>query len=121
MLFHNLITVDRKEGKSAYKEMNLSAISYFPIYLYIGYKGISVYEKNKAGPLKSLGAKFHCTCFWAACSSPEVDAILSCMSCWGASFFNIFIFLGGAGILQLWWGYLRGFSTFGGHRGAPRK
>ena len=38
---------------------------------------------------------------------------------WGASFFNIFIFLGGAGILQLWWGYLRGFSTFRGLHGAP--
>ena len=38
----------------------LDPISYFPIYFYIGYKGISVYGKNKAGPLKSLGAKFHC-------------------------------------------------------------
>ena len=32
---------------------------------------------------------------------------------------NIFIFLGGAGILQLWWAYLRGFSTFRGLHGAP--
>ena len=40
---------------------------------------------------------------------------------WGASFLNIFIFLGGAGILQLWGAYLRGFSTFGSHYGAPRK
>ncbi len=32
-------------------------ISYFPNYFYIGYKGISVYQ---AGPVKSLGAKFHC-------------------------------------------------------------
>ena len=39
----------------------------------------------------------------------------------GASFFNIFMFLGGARILQLWWGYLRGFITFGGHHGAPTK
>ncbi len=38
---------------------------------------------------------------------------------WGASFFNIFIFLGGAGTLQLWWGYLRGFSIFRGLHGAP--
>ena len=36
-------------------------MNHFSIYFYIGYKEISVYGKNQAGPMKSLGAKFHCT------------------------------------------------------------
>ena len=49
-----------KKGNPPIRENISSPIKHFPIYFYIGYKGISVYGKNKAGPLKSLGAKFHC-------------------------------------------------------------
>ena len=40
--------------------MILGHIDYFPIYFYIDYEGISVFGEDKAGPVKSLGAKFHC-------------------------------------------------------------
>ena len=50
-----------RKGIPPIREIILGPISYFPVYFYIGYKGISVYGKNWAGPVKSLGAKFHCT------------------------------------------------------------
>ena len=50
-----------RKGNPPIRENISSPIKHFLIYFYIGYKGISVYGKNKAGPLKSLGAKFHCT------------------------------------------------------------
>ena len=49
-----------RKGIPPIREIISGPIGYFPIYFYIGYKGISVHRKNKAGPLKSLGAKFHC-------------------------------------------------------------
>ena len=49
-----------RKGNSSIREKISSPIKHFPIYFYIGSKGISVYGKNKAGPLKSLGVKFHC-------------------------------------------------------------
>ena len=49
-----------KKGNPPKREMIQGPISYFLIYFYIGYKGISVFGKNWAGPLKSLGEKLHC-------------------------------------------------------------
>ena len=49
-----------RKGIPPIREIISDPISYFPIYFYIGYKGISVYGKNWAGPMKSLGAKFRC-------------------------------------------------------------
>jgi len=39
-----------RKGNPPIRDIILEPISYFPIYFYIGYKGISIYEK-----------KFHCT------------------------------------------------------------
>ena len=47
-----------RKGNLPKREEISSPTKHFPIYLYIGYKGISVYRKNWAGPVKSLGAKF---------------------------------------------------------------
>ena len=61
---HGISTVElRSKGKGIppIREIISGPIDYFLIHFYIGYKGISVYGKNKAGPLKSLGAKFHCS------------------------------------------------------------
>ena len=62
--FHDTVELRSKgpgrKGNPPIREKISSPIKHFPIYFYIGYKGISVYGKNKAGPLKSLGAKFHC-------------------------------------------------------------
>ena len=49
------------KGNPPLREIISGLISLFSIYFYIGYKGISVYGKNWAGPMKSLGAKFHCS------------------------------------------------------------
>ena len=54
----NLPPRDPAGRESAHKGKVSIPISHFPIN--IGYKRISVYEKQKAGPMKSLGAKFHC-------------------------------------------------------------
>ena len=65
--FQKLHTVELRskgpgwKGNPPIREKISRPIKHFHIYIYIGYKGISVYGKNKAGPLKSLGAKFHCT------------------------------------------------------------
>ena len=53
-----------RKGIPLIREIISDPISYFPIYIYIGYKGISVYGKNQASPIKSLGVKFHCSCCW---------------------------------------------------------
>ena len=50
-----------RKGIPPIREIISGPIGYFSFYFYIGYKRISVYKKNWAGPLKSLGAKFHCT------------------------------------------------------------
>ena len=49
-----------RKGNPPIREKISSPIKYFPIYFYIGYEGISVFEKNWVSPMKSLGAKFHC-------------------------------------------------------------
>ena len=50
-----------RKGNPPIREKISGPMNHFPIYFYIGYKGISVYGKILAGPMKSLGAKFHCT------------------------------------------------------------
>ena len=54
-----------RKGIPPTREIISGPISYFLIYFYIGFKRISVYGKNQAGPVKSLGAKFHCISKWA--------------------------------------------------------
>ena len=49
-----------RKGNPLIRERISSLINHFLIYFYIGYKEISVYRKNQTGPMKSLGAKFHC-------------------------------------------------------------
>ncbi len=48
------------KGNPPIRERISRLINHFAIHIYIGYKKISIYRKNKAGPMKSLGAKFHC-------------------------------------------------------------
>ena len=40
-----------RKGIPPIREIISDPIGYFPIYSYIGYKGISVYGKNWAGPV----------------------------------------------------------------------
>ena len=51
------------------------------IHLYIGYKGLSVYGKNYASPMKSLGPKFNYICLVIF----SVSLSLGCFSCLSVS------------------------------------
>jgi len=49
-----------RKGNPPIMEIISNLINCFPVYIYIGYKRISVYGKNWVGPLRSLGTKFNC-------------------------------------------------------------
>jgi hypothetical protein len=49
-----------RKGNPPLRDIDLYPDMIFFSYSYIGYKGISVHEKNLNGPLKSLRAKFNC-------------------------------------------------------------
>ena len=49
-----------RKGNSPLRDIDFSPNKSFFSYSYIGYKKISVYGKSLGGPVKSLGANFHC-------------------------------------------------------------
>ena len=69
-----------RKGNPPIREIISGPFSHFLIYFHIGYKGISVYGKNWADPMKSLEAKFHCICIYMYCLSIYIYIYIYCIS-----------------------------------------
>jgi len=91
-----------RKGIAPLREIIWGPINYFSYHFYIGYKDISIYGKNLASPVKSFGAKFHCSSICLA----DSRLLLEWLRLWKKPHIdNIFIYFFGMLLLFLYFGY----------------